>query len=126
MPRRTVSIVTPLAHLVGPGKLKVINGRLAFSTGAGTPTRLDPAALHTLLCYGDVGISDEAIQMLFQHQVEVAWLTPAGQRCRGRLVRSDPSTTSLRILQHQVFLSEPCRCAIAREIVTAKIESQVH
>src|SRR5712691_6693143 len=104
MSRRTTSIVTPVAHLVGPGKLKVINGRLAFATGEATPVRLDPIALRTLLCYGSVGVSDEAMRLLLQHGVEVAWMTPAGHRCHGRLVRSDPSTTALRIQQHQVFL----------------------
>src|SRR5258707_9820404 len=106
MARRTTSVITPVAHLVGPGKLKVINSRLAFTTGEGTPVRLDPEALRTVLCYGDVGVTDEAFQVLFKHEVEVAWLTASGHHCRGRLVRSDPSTTALRLLQHQVLHDE--------------------
>jgi CRISPR-associated protein Cas1 len=124
MPRRTTSLVTPVAHLVGPGKLKVINGRLAFATGQGPPVRLDPAALRTLFCYGDVGVSDEALRLLFQHDVEVAWLTPAGHRCRGRLVRSDRSTTALRLLQHQAFAAAPWKREVAVGLVAAKIASQ--
>jgi CRISP-associated protein Cas1 len=126
MTRRTSSVVTPVAHLVGPGKLKVINGRLAFSTGEGTPVRLDPAALRSVFCYGRVGVTDEAVQLLFQHGVEVAWLTPAGHRCRGRLVRSDASTTALRLSQHLVFAQEAWKRALACQTVAAKIDSQCH
>ena len=63
MAKRVTSVSTPTAHLIGPGKLKVINQRLAFSTGQGTPTRLDPASLRTLICYGKVGITDDAFAM---------------------------------------------------------------
>ena len=125
MKPRTSSIATPVAHLVGPGKLKVINGRLAFSTGKGSPLRLDTAALRTLYCYGPVGISDLAFRMLFRHNVQVAWMTPAGHRCQGRLVRSDASSTALRIQQHQVFANLPTRTAIACDVVKHKIESQI-
>lgn len=125
MARRVTSIATPFAHLVGPGKIKIINGRLAFSTGDGTPTRLDPTALRTLLCYGHVGVSDDAMSLLLQHDVQVAWLTPAGHRCHGRLVRASRSTTALRIAQHQVLLVEEQKLELARDVVACKIESQI-
>src|SRR5689334_5746693 len=101
--RRTTSVATPVAHLVGPGKLKVINGQLAFTGHEQGPVRLDPRTLATVLCYGAVGITDEAFQVLFQQNIQVAWLTAAGNRCRGRLVRSDPPTTTVRLLQHDAF-----------------------
>ena len=125
MSRRTTSIATPVAHLVGPGKLKVINGRLAFAAGQETPVRLDPAALRTVLCYGKVGVTDEAVALLFKHGVQVAWLTPAGNRCQGRLERSDPSTTLLRIHQHQVLQRPEWKRALAAGLVAAKLESQI-
>ncbi|MEX1027916.1 MAG: reverse transcriptase domain-containing protein [Candidatus Paceibacterota bacterium] len=62
MPRRTSSLAAPTAHLHGPGKLKVLNGQLAFSTGKGAPLRLDPRQLKELTCYGDVGVTDEAFE----------------------------------------------------------------
>jgi CRISPR-associated protein Cas1 len=123
--RRVTTVNAAVAHLVGPGKLKVVNEYLAFSTDKQSPLRLDPQALKSVLCYGDVGVSDAALETLFKHRVAVAWLTPAGQRCRGRLVRSDPSTTALRILQYQA-LQDPAACLeLARGVVAAKIESQV-
>jgi CRISPR-associated protein Cas1 len=114
-----------VAHLVGPGKLKVVNGQLAYVEREAAPLRLDPAALRTLLCYGNVGITDEAFQLLFRHGVEVAWLSPVGTRCRGRLVGSDPSTTSLRLLQHRAGADPAWRLERARSLVTAKVTSQL-
>jgi CRISP-associated protein Cas1 len=123
--RRTTAVATPVAHLVGPGKLKVINHQLAFTAEDQAPLRLDPQALRTLLCYGDVGITDAAFQVLFRHDVQVAWLTPAGNHCRGRLVQADAPSTSVRLLQHQFLSVPPRRLDLARRLVAAKIESQV-
>ncbi|MGF1580765.1 MAG: CRISPR-associated endonuclease Cas1 [Gemmataceae bacterium] len=123
--RRTTSVSTPIAHLVGPGKLKVINGRLAFSAKDESPVRLDPSKLEEICCYGPVGITDDAFQMLFRYEIPVAWLSLAGQNCRGRLVRSDASRTSLRLLQYQAFLDLQWRTQWAAQVVGAKITSQI-
>ena len=121
--RRATSVAAPVAHLVGPGKLKVVNGHLAFAThDAPGPLRLDPRALRAVYCYGPVGVTDDALQVLFAHDVELAFLTPVGTRCRGRLVRSDPPRAEqqrvragrvepVRVVhdaQHKLFLS---RCS---------------
>lgn len=116
---------TPLAHLVGPGKLTVANGQLAFSTGQGAPQRLHAEALRAVYCYGPVGFTDEALQLLFRHAVEVAWLSPAGHKLRGRLAPIDASATALRLLQHPA-VADPRRClAVARWLVGAKIRAQL-
>lgn len=125
MAKRVTSIATPVAHLVGPGKIKIVNGRLAFSTGNGSPTRLDPARLQHLICYGDVGITDEAMTMLFRHGVQTAWMSRQGHQCRGRLVRADASTTRLRIAQHHALGQAAHRLEIAREWVARKVSSQI-
>jgi CRISPR-associated protein Cas1 len=125
MPTRVTSIATPTAHLVGPGKLKIINGRLAFTTGQGAPTRLDPTALRTVLCYGGVGVTDDAMSMLLRHGVEVAWLTTGGHRCHGRLVGYRADKTALRIIQHQVLADPRHKLELARAVVREKIESQI-
>jgi CRISPR-associated protein Cas1 len=122
---RPTSIVTPVAHLRGPGKIKVVNGRLAFSTGKGTPTRLDPGSLRTVLCYGHVGVSHEAMSLLLKNAIDVAWMTPAGHQCNGRLVRADACHAGLRTRQHQVALDPRWQLSQARCIVTGKIESQI-
>ena len=58
------TVATPVVHLVGPGKLRVLNGRLAYLSPGNDPLRLDPAALGSLFCYGDVGLTNEALGML--------------------------------------------------------------
>src|SRR5258708_26985290 len=106
--RRVTSVATPVAHLVGPGKLKVVNGHLAYATQDQSPLRLDPKALRAVYCYGAVGVTDEAMQVLLMNEVEVAWLTPAGTRRRGRPVRSDPARTTPRPVQPPA-LAQPGR-----------------
>jgi len=118
------SIATPTVHLVGPGKIKVINGRLAYSNGNGRPTRLDQTKLQYVVCYGNVGVTDDAFTMLFQNNIEVSWLSANGSRCRGRLARSVDSTTALRIIQHRVLLDQASKLELARHVVLAKIDSQ--
>jgi CRISPR-associated protein Cas1 len=122
---QTTSISTPTAHLVGPGKLKVINGRLAFATGQGTPGRLDPKRLDNVLCYGSVGITDEALTMLCLNHVQVCWMSPGGAKFRGRLSAAGNDGTMLRILQHRALADAGAKRLLAREVVCEKIQSQL-
>ncbi|MCS7167134.1 MAG: CRISPR-associated endonuclease Cas1 [Gemmatales bacterium] len=125
MAKRITYIQTPTAYVVGPGKLKVINGRLAFTTGDGAPIRLDLNSLRSIYCYGPVGFTDEAMQMILQHNIDLVWMTPSGNQCYGRVVRYDSSSVALRILQHRVLAYPPARLELAKAIVAAKIESQL-
>lgn len=125
MTKSISSVATPTVHLIGPGKIKVLNGRLAFSTGQGTPTRLDPQQLEQIVCYGPVGISDDAFAMLFQHEVQVSWMSGRGNRFRGRLARVVDSAVVLRGLQHKALGHPVTKLAMARQIVGDKIRSQL-
>jgi len=121
--KRKTNVATPIAHLVGPGQMKVINGHIAFKRHGEDSVRLEPTALTDVYCYGEVSITGAALDLLFRHSVNTAWFTPAGARCRGRLTRTDSSTTATRLRQHQVFASVPNRTDWARIIVNAKIQS---
>lgn len=123
--RRVTSVSTPVAHLVGPGKLKVINGQLAYTAVEQGPVRLDPGTLRGLYCYGGVSVSDEALVLLWRHRVGVAWLSAGGQRCLGRLAGSDASSTYLRLLQYACLADAEWRREHARGVVTAKVQSQL-
>ena len=112
-----------VVHLVGSGKLKVANGRLCWCLPGKSPQKLDATRLQTLLCYGHVSFTDDALGMLFENQVEVAWMSPGGRRCRGRLVAERGAGTNLRLMQMQI-LSSPGRIELARWIVDEKIASQ--
>ena len=119
------TLSTSVVHVLGPGKLKVGNARLAFTTGKGSPTRLDPRKLQTILCYGNVGVTDDAMTLLFRHGVQTAWLSPGGNRFRGRLVGGCDSSVVLRMAQHKIAASPTLQLRLARRIVADKIESQI-
>ncbi len=124
MPKPT-PLATPVAHLLGPGKLHASSGKITFTSPGRDPLRLDPNALKTIFCYGPVSVTDQALALLFQHRVEVTWMTSAGFRCRGRLVGNQPHSANLRILQHRVLANPSHRLCLARTLVQAKIRSQI-
>ena len=83
--RRVTHVATPIAHLVGPGKLAVTNGQLVYrpnGEGSEGPLRLSPEALRTVYCYGAVGVSEDAFTVLCHHDIEVAFLTAGGCAAR--------------------------------------------
>jgi len=121
--RRTTAVAAGVAHLVGPGALKVLNGHLAYSQARQPPLRLDPAALTAVSCYGDVSVSGAALDLLFRHAIPTAWFSPAGARCRGRLARTDAPTTLTRVRQHRAFARPEARLDWAKTVVVGKAES---
>jgi CRISPR-associated protein Cas1 len=123
--RRTTAVSTGVAHLVGPGQLKVINGYLAYSQKGEPPLRLDPTTLTAVTCYGEVSVSGPALDLLFRHGISTAWLSPAGSRCRGRLARTDCTTTLTRVRQHRAFARPEARLDWAKSVVIGKIDSAV-
>lgn len=121
--RPNLSTAPPIAHLVGPGKLKITNGRLVFSQPDQSPLSLDLEKLQTGLCYGGVSISDEALACLLRQQVALVLLSPTGSKCLGRLVSLDDSTLPIRVGQIQCLANSQQRLQIAKEFVTAKIDA---
>lgn len=119
--RRVTSVAAGVAHLVGPGALKVVNAHLAYTPKGGKALRLDPQTLTEVLCYGDVSATAAALEALFRGGIPTAWLSPAGLRCRGRLQRTDPPTTMVRIRQHQAFAQPAARLAWAKRVVDGKL-----
>jgi CRISPR-associated protein Cas1 len=103
------------------------NRQLAFQADGeeNGPLRLDPTKLEILHIYGSVQITDDALQLLWTNEVEVSWLSAAGAKCRGRLVRTDSRKTTLRIRQHRILAQPTRQLQCARWIVERKIESQV-
>lgn len=122
--RRVTSVETTVAHLVGPGRIKVVNEQLAYSAAGQSAIRLAPGPLQVIYCYGSVGVTHEALRLLWQHEIQTAWLTLSGTRCLGRLVRDDPSKASLRLLQQQMCVSPSTRLSLARWLVEAKLRTQ--
>ncbi|MEZ5940651.1 MAG: CRISPR-associated endonuclease Cas1 [Planctomycetaceae bacterium] len=124
MPLQPSSVAPETLHLTGSGRLKVTNGRLRWSDANQRSVHINPQRLRQLFIYDEVTLSDRVMQILFEHRVEVAWLSPGGRRCRGRLIATN-STVSLRMLQHEAFGYPAVRLNIARHFVKAKLESQL-
>ena len=121
--RNTLS--TPIAHLIGPGKLKCLNGRIVFSAPDKSPLRLDVKRLETLLCYGGVTFSDVAIARLLETGVQTAILSQSGDKCLGRIVAPNDSSGVLRLAQHVFFSNDLQRLEMARVLVQGKLQSQM-
>jgi len=123
---RTPKVVAaPVAHLVGPGKLKLVNGRLVFTTERGPILAMDLRHLQTVFCFGPVGITDDALRQLLLRGVQVAFLSGRGKNCHGHLQPLVQKGSSLRLLQYRVLQVPEARLAIARDVVARKIASQV-
>lgn len=125
MKRLATTVSTSVAHLVGPGKVRIMNGRLAFVPLNNNPLRLDLDALRTLLCYGNVSISDDALNSLLSHDIAMACMTPLGNRCHGRLVGPDIGPGMFRVAQYCASVRPSIRLSLARAIVADKLISML-
>lgn len=124
MVRQLTSVATPIAHLVGPGQVKIINERLAFSAHGARTVRLDPDALRAILCYGRVGVTDSALRVMLSNDINIAFMTRAGDHCRGRMVRADRSASLTRLAQASLLPHPSAVRDLARDVVAARIDSQ--
>jgi hypothetical protein len=118
-------VEAPVAHIVGPGKLKVVNTHLAFSARGSTTVRLDLNSLETVVCYGRVSVSDQALKMLFRENIQVSWMSATGQKFWGRIASNASDRTLLRIQQHRALLDTAWKLETARTLVVEKIDSQI-
>jgi len=118
---RVTQISSPIAHLVGPGKLRIVNGQLAYGQDQSGAIRLRSEGLKYVFCYGDVTVTGEALADLFHRRIELAWLTPGGFRCLGRIASVAADSSLLRLRQYHV-LNNPQWCSEqARILVIQKI-----
>ena len=117
-------VMTPAAHLIGPGRLNMTNGRLVYRRVDRGVIRFDLDALQNVYCYGAVHVTSSAVAELARRGVQLAWLSQAGARCVARLVAPQDTGTVLRHRQH-CAVTDPQSCLeLARPIVAAKIRSQ--
>lgn len=86
---------------------------------------LDLRALELVLCYGPVGVTDDAVRQLLLSGVHVAFLSFRGARFRGVLAPPGGGHTGLRLLQYRVLHHRDARLALARDVVARKIASQL-
>ena len=117
-------VASRVVHLIGPGTLKVVNDRLAFTTRKNEPLRIDADAVRQVVCHGRVGLSDAAVGRLLDRRVNVAWVSDR----EGHLGSLEPAGLSsgarLRRAQHAAA-ADPAACLhIAKGIVLDKLRAQ--
>jgi CRISPR-associated protein Cas1 len=119
------AVAVPVAHVVGPGRLHVEQGRLCISTDSGRQAALNVDALEVLLAYGAVEVSPAAWRLLAEHGVNVALVSANGQRLHARLETTDRPRVLLRVLQHHTLREPQTQQRLAARIVQEKIHSQI-
>ena len=114
----------PVAHLQGPGTLRVEGGRLLLAISGGRRVRLDPARLEVLHLYGAISVTADALKLVTRHQVSLSFLSHGGQHLVGRLEPPGNERILTRMIQHRVLAEPRFRHPLALQTVTEKIHSQ--
>ncbi len=76
--------------------------------------------VETILIFGNVQVTTQALAKLFEHGIELAFLSMSGQ-LRGQLTPPKAKNVPLRMRQYALALSESSRLDIARRLVSSKI-----
>lgn len=116
--------VTEVAHLVGPGCLKVRNRMPLWQPITGPAVALHPESLRHVLLYGSTNVTGSALRLLWRHDVQVTFLSPHGNRLLGRLQPPSSARPALDWLQHQAAAEPAFARAQAVKLVREKIQSQ--
>lgn len=124
------NVSCPVAHFVGPGRVRIANERLAFEAGweGRAPVKqvfLDLEPLEHLCCYGRVQITAEAMHALLARGVNVALLSTSGHEFLGRLASEHGQKPLDRVVQAAVLSNPEHRFELAKFLVDAKIRSQI-
>lgn len=112
------------AHLIGPGCVKLVGKMPIWKPVTGARLQLHPEYLRRVLCYGNVDFSTAVLRLLWRKGVQVVFLSPSGTSLLGKLQPAGGSPNLAR-LQHLAAEHPAFRLAMGKELVAAKIESQV-
>lgn len=112
-----VYLTTPGTHLrANAGRLEVFQGRKKLAD-------LRLFGLERLVVTGGVQLSGQAVALLLDHGIDVAFVTATG-RLRGSLVSAESPNVFLRLAQVDRY-KDPAFCLeLSRRIVAAKIAGQ--
>jgi len=111
----------PVAHLIGPGKLRVDHDHLVFESDQTRQIRLDAEGLAQIIAYGEVVLTGAAMQLLEERLIGMSWLDPSGSYIWGRLANESSERSLTRLLQFQAWNDEQWQRLTARRIVKAKV-----
>lgn len=117
------TLVAPVAHLRGPGKLRFRDGAFLYEPVGGDPARLPPMSLERVVCHGPVEATSPAMDECARRGISLAWLSLGGGRFRMRLEPSQSPTVKIRLRQLAAARDEAWNISRARSLVLRKVES---
>ncbi len=115
--------MTRVAHLVGPGVLRVRNGMPSWEPLDGPPLQLHPERLETLVIHGHADMTAAALKLLWRHGVQLSFLDPKGNRLLGRVSPPPDNAPTLAYCQHWAIRHSAFILAQSRLLVTLRIQS---
>jgi CRISPR-associated endonuclease Cas1 len=111
-----------VAHLLGPGVLRVRNRMPCWEPLEGSPLLLHPERLRTLIVHGPADLTGAALRLVWRHGVQLGFLNRHGSRLLGRLSPPADQAPSLACWQHWAVRDADFVLQQARRLVTMKLE----
>ena len=111
-----------MAHLVGPGVLRVRNRMPFWEPLEGQPLLLHPERLATLIVHGAADMTAAALRLLWRHGVQLSFLSRQGNRLLGRVSPPAGRAPALACWQHWAVSDRQFTLSQARQLVGAKIQ----
>ena len=119
---RTRKLQVEVAHLVGPGSLRVRNGMPHWRPVTGPELSLHPERLRTVLVHGVADLTGKALRLLWRHGVQVSFVGRRFPELTGRIAPPS-SAPALACWQHWAVRDPNFVLEQARWIVGQKLSS---
>jgi CRISPR-associated protein Cas1 len=119
---RATKVAAPVAHLLGPGVLRVRNQMPCWEPLEGRPLLLHPQRLRTLIVHGLADLTGAALRLLWRHGVQLTFVNRHGGRLLGRLSPPPDEAPSLACWQHWAVRDADFVLPQARRLVAMKLE----
>ena len=104
--------------------LRKTSDRIRIEKGGALLAEVPCLHLESILLFGNIQITTQAMVELLDHGIELALLTLSG-RLRGQLTPPKAKNVVLRMRQYAAALDETAALAIAREMIAAKLENSL-
>gem|GEM_PF-749319 len=115
--------ITRIAHLVGPGVLRVRNNMPAWEPLQGPCLLLHPEQLEAIVLHGQADLTGAALRLLWRHGVQVSFVDRRRHRLQAQLLPPPDHAPSLACWQHWAVADPAFRLTQARRLVRQKVLS---
>jgi len=119
--RQTLHVISPKAHIGRSGESLVMTAE--NGEGETTTQRVPLAEIDAVVVHGFGQMTTQALHLCASHGVAVQWMTSGGKFAVG--TTSSPGRVQQRIRQYAALADDAVRLRLARQLVHAKIETQL-